>query len=138
MSTEDLQKALDNRPQLHFNWEDCPLCQQQKEWNENFDKLFSAFQKEYEKKLKRLKIAEEKNVEYAKLVVAQAQDYAEKLREKVIVSRKQLSDTIKNLVPQKQYYDFEVERILRKLEGSEETHYVTVGEAREKLKEEQK
>ena len=35
-------------------------------------------------------IAEEKNVEYAKLVAHQAEEYAEKLRDKVLVSRKQL------------------------------------------------
>ena len=40
--------------------------------------LFSVFQKDYEKQMARLKIAEEKNVEYAKLVAAQAEEYAEK------------------------------------------------------------
>lgn len=39
-------------------------------------------------------IAEEKNVEYAKLVVGQAQEYAEKLKGKVLIDRKQLSDKI--------------------------------------------
>ena len=39
-------------------------------------------------------LAEEKNVEYAKLVASQAQEYAEKLRDKVLVDRKQLSDEL--------------------------------------------
>lgn len=44
--------------------------------------------------MERLKIAEEKNEEYAKLVTAQAKEYAEKLEGKILIDRKKLEDHV--------------------------------------------
>jgi DNA-directed RNA polymerase subunit F len=67
-------------------------------------------------------VAEERNVEYAKLVAGQAKEYAEKLRDKVLVSRKQLEDKkqiIQNLIEET---EGENDKILEKLNEDKTTN----------------
>jgi len=108
-TSDDLQKALDKFPKLqnyHYrisDYDDLKKAHEHLsegynaiiEWEREFAGVFSCFHAKYEKQMVRLKIAEEKNVEYAKLVASQAEEYAEKLRDKVLVSRKQLEGHVR-------------------------------------------
>ena len=74
-------------------------------------------------------VAEEKNVEYAKLVAAQAEEYAEKLAGKVLVDRKRLEDLMKRqplpeafqwIADFKSQYQHWTKKLKELLEGSTE------------------